>query len=200
VNLEVAGGGRATDDDLQLLRSLPIVQDLTLAYNDALSNECLKHVGKLKDLRGLYIAGCPRITDAGLSHLRDLSQLTSLQLVRCNMDGSGLVHVQKLPITYLILNYTQVTDENLAFVSSMSDLANLCMQDSAVTSRGLVHLRGLTKLWELDLNRTAVDDEGLVHLTGLTKLKHLLLSDTKVTDEGVAKLKEALPNLKQIDQ
>jgi hypothetical protein len=200
VDLGVEGGGRATDADLKLLKALPGLQGLTLDGNAALTNDGLKLVGQLRNLTTLFIADCPLITDEGLVHLRNLAKLQSVQLVRCNMDGSGLKHVKHLPISYLVLNYTPVIDEHLAAVAFMTELTVLDMQEAAITSRGLVHVKDLTKLWELDLNRTAVDDEGLKHLTGLVKLTHLLLSDTNVTDEGVAKLKASLPNLKSVDR
>jgi len=113
-----------------------------------------------------------------------------------------------------------LTDEGLAHVAALNDVASLNVRDTKITSGGLVHLKGLTKLERLHLERTEVGDEGIANLAGMVNLQYLNLYDTRitdkaldqltglknltrlyvwktgVTDEGVARLEKALPNLK----
>lgn len=167
--------GRVTDQDLAVLQSLP-------------------------DLRRLYLNGNHGVTDDGLAYLAELSKLQTLGLSGCTIRGAGLEHLKKLPIVDLRISGTKVTDDQLHWLESMSNLEKFVAERTPITSQGMIHFHGLKELRELNLNRTLVDDAGLAYLDGLTKLVHLYLSDTKVTDEGVAKLKAALPNLKMVDQ
>lgn len=86
-----------------------------------------------------------KVTDAGLVHLRGLSELKTLYL-----DGSS------------------ITDAGLVNLKGLTKLETLGLSQTAVTRTGLVHLKGMVKLQTLGLSRTSVTDSGLVHLKGLT--------------------------------
>ncbi len=131
------------------------------------------------------------------------------------LDGeSGALEVE------FHLRGKQLTDDGLAHVAVLDNVASLNLRDTQITGAGLVHLKGLTSLRFLHLERTAVGDEGIEHLAGLTNLEYLNLYSTNitdkslehltglkkltslyvwqtgVTDEGVARLERALPDLK----
>ena len=89
-----------------------------------------------------------QVTDAGLVHLRGLTQLR-----------------------LLYLNNTQVTDAGLAHLRGLTQLQELDLASTQVTDAGLEHLRGLTQLEWLNLDSTQVTDAGLEHLRGLTQLQ-----------------------------
>lgn len=111
-----------------------------------------------------------RVTDAGLVHLRSLTELRELQLDGTSVTNAGLTHLEKLPnLRILYLDGTNVTDA------------------------GLVHLKELPKLQTLGLSSTKVTDSGLAKLRELPKLKWLNIAETRVTDDGVKKLQAALP-------
>ncbi len=65
---------------------------------------------------------------------------------------------------------------------------------SNVSDNDLQYLSDLDKLRRLQLACTPITDAGLEHLRGLTSLESLNLTNTKVTAEGVKKLQQALPN------
>ena len=110
------------------------------------------------------------VTDAGLVHLKGLTNLEELDLGKTKVTDAGLEHLQGL-----------------------TKLQWLSLQDTKVTAAGLVHLEGLTKLQWVGLAETKVTDAGLAHLKKLTKLQSLYLGETQVTNEGVKKLQQALP-------
>ena len=83
----------------------------------------------------------PSVTDAGLEHLKGLSQLQSLTL-----EG------------------TQVTDAGLKRLTGLTQFRTLDLNETRVTDAALVHLKGLTKLSELDLHNTKVTNEGVKRL------------------------------------
>jgi hypothetical protein len=64
-----------------------------------------------------------------------------------------------------------------------------------LTDDGLAHLSGLTDLAELNLSDTPITDAGLAHLAGLKNLKYLEIRNTAVSDRAVARLRHALPQL-----
>jgi hypothetical protein len=199
VDLTVEVGSRATDRDLEVLLSLPDITYLNVGETRLITNEGLRIIGGLAQLKELDLSYCEGITDDGLVHLSRLHQLWLLSLVGCRMNGSGLRHIQHLPLRSLSLNWVPVTDDHLAAVAAMTQLSSLDMQETAITGHGLTHVALLKNLRHLDVNRTGVDDASLMYLFGLSKLTHLYLSDTKVTGDAVAKLRQALPNLQQVD-
>jgi len=123
------------------------------------------------NLTTLWLGSCEGVTDAGLAHLAELTNLTRLALA-----GTG------------------VTDAGLAHLAGLTNLTMLTLAATSVTDAGLAHLAGLTNLTILNLRSTGVTDAGLAHLTGLTNLKTLdLTACDGVTDAGVAVVKEKLP-------
>ncbi|MFP6610941.1 MAG: hypothetical protein VB835_01430, partial [Pirellulales bacterium] len=75
--------------------------------------------------------GFSKITDAGLEHLKGLTELKELLLYNTKITDAGLEHLKGLTnLELLIIRHTQVTDA------------------------GLEHLKGLTELEVLDLSDT----------------------------------------------
>jgi internalin A len=82
------------------------------------------------------------VTDASLEHLKEMTSLTSLDLVNTRVTEAGLEHLKGL-----------------------TNLQELCLPDSTrVTDAGLVHFNGLTSLQTLVLFNTDVTAAGLEHL------------------------------------
>ena len=73
----------------------------------------------LVDVRSVYLDNTP-VTDAGLEHLRGLTQLE-----------------------WLNLSHTQVADDGLAHLRGMTRLQELLLNDTPLNDHGLVHLKGL---------------------------------------------------------
>jgi Leucine-rich repeat (LRR) protein len=116
-----------------------------------------------------------RVTDAGIAHLKGLTQ----------MKGLGL-------------DYCRITDAELAHLKDLTQLQRLTLRGKEITDARLANVEGLTQLEFLWLGDCQVTDAGLVHLKGLTRLEHLYLVDTKVTHSGVVELQRALPKTQMI--
>jgi Leucine-rich repeat (LRR) protein len=108
--------------------------------NKPITDEDLKHVEGLSDLKGLEIPGTP-ITDAGLASVAGLTDLTLLDVSRTRITDAGLTHLQGL-----------------------RKLEQLRLDRDAITDAGLQHLKGLTSLKRLGLEGTAVTSEGVREL------------------------------------
>ncbi|XP_038828760.1 uncharacterized protein LOC120027798 isoform X3 [Salvelinus namaycush] len=134
-------------------------------------NHTLQIISGLR-LTQLTLPGRHSVTDAGLTFLSRLSLLSELDLT----------------------DYTHVTDHGvtqLATMTSLQELLELCLDRTAVTSRGVASLvTCLPHLQVLSLASTQVGDtvvrRGLVHCAQLFKLN---LSRTRITDHGLKFLK-----------
>ena len=67
-----------------------------------------------------------------------------------------------------------------------------------MTDAGLANLVGLPLGDWLGLGETCLTDDAVVHLVKLQNLQSLNITGTKISEEGVAKLRQALPNLKDL--
>ena len=137
-----------------------------------------------------------KVTDAGLQHLKGLTQLKTVHLPEAITDA-GLAHLQGLTqLQLLSLSETKVTDAALEQIKDLGQLKALFLKKTNVTDAGLKDLRGLSRLERLDLSETKVTDAGLEHLKGLATLKTLSLAGTQVSEAGVKSLQAALPQCK----
>lgn len=82
-----------------------------------------------------------QISDAGLVHLKGLTNIQMLDLQDTKISDAGLVHLEGL-----------------------TKLDWLWLSDTKVTDAGLVHLKALTKLRFLDLRATKVTAAGVKKL------------------------------------
>ncbi len=138
-----------------------------------LDDEALPHLARLYNLERLDVISKQPITDAGLSHLKHLSNLNYLSLTSTGVTGRGMIHLARLEnLETLELSFTRVDDA------------------------GLSHLKALKKLRKLELRYTDITDAGLVYLEGLENLRELDIRSTKVTDAALARLRRARPGLK----
>ena len=185
----------ATDADMAQCGELRHLEELWIAPDSAVTDAGITHLKRLSQLRILGLPG-PRVTDAGLAHLEGLTRLEALRLSDTQVTDSGLVHLEGLSkLRVLSLSGTQVTDAGLAHLRGLSQIERLWMCETQVTDAGLAHLRALPELKGLSLSGTQVTDAGLAHLEALPKLADVRLTQTSVTNAGVARLKRALPNV-----
>jgi hypothetical protein len=134
-------------------------------------------------------------TDAGLMHLKGMTNLETLDLHGTKVTDGGLVHLRGLNnLLSIDLRFINVTNAGLVHLKELTSLQTLKLHSTKVTNAGLVHLNKLTNLILLDLRGTQVTDAGLVHLKGLSNLKTLGLFDSQVSAAGVADQQQALPH------
>jgi hypothetical protein len=142
----------------------------------------------------LYFRGTA-LTDAGLKEIKDLKNLTALDLCQTQVTDAGLKELKDLKnLTALDLCDTKVTDEGLKELKDFKNLATLQLYNTRVTD--LKELKELKNLTRLNLGGSRVTDEGLKELKGLKNLTFLILTATKVTNGAVGELQQALPKCK----
>jgi Leucine Rich Repeat (LRR) protein len=109
-------------------------------------------------------------TDAGLVHLRGLTQLEELSL-----SGS------------------HITDDGLAELAPLTNLKSLDLDFTEITDAGLHHLLALKNLEILSLRETAITDEGMAVLARIPRLRTMNIEKTKVTPKGIFVVLRANP-------
>jgi len=141
----------------------------------------LRNVRHLKDLD----LNRTLVDDTGLRWLAQVTELESLGMPdACGDQGiSYLRHVPRL--RSLELSYTQVTDSGLQYLEHLTELERLYLGCTRVSDEGLKHLRGLNSLVFLALEETQVSDDGMEYLEQLPNLLELRLIETQVTEKGV---------------
>jgi len=83
-----------------------------------------------------------RVTDAGLQHLKGLTQLQTLDLSGTRVTGSGLEHLKGLAQLHtLFLSRTQVTDARLVRLKGLTQVKSLFLDDTQVTDQGVKRLQ-----------------------------------------------------------
>ena len=70
--------------------------------------------------------------------------------LKINVTDAGLKHVKGLTqLRDLYLDETKITDAGLEDLRGLTELRTLCLGDTQVTDAGLANLKGLTQLQEL---------------------------------------------------
>ena len=125
----------------------------------------------------------------------DQGQVIRVNLYATRITDAGLVHLKGLTnLQHLSLDATKVTDAGLGHLKEMN-LHTLKIPQHAKTDIGLKnYLRAVEPATELTLFDWQVTDAGLMHLKGLTSLQKLEIRKTSVTPLGVAELLRVLPN------
>jgi len=185
-----------TDQGLASVAKLPNLKALSL-LSTRITNNGLRHIKDLKQLRWLSLSGVGNIGNEGLVHLKDLKGLEDLSIEATHITAEGLIHLQemtKLRRLRLPNELQKGKPGSMKYLAKMTELIMLDARGLCADDSDLKAVRGMTKLKDLNLCYTKVSDKGLEHLAGLTELEDLDLFGTEVRGEGLKHLR----NLKKL--
>jgi hypothetical protein len=186
-----------SDRIAEVLPAFPELEELWLQRSQA-TDRAMRFVGRLKELKSLWIWYASDLSDAGVAELQGLHQLETLFISDGMLRDDTLKVLAKLPrLQKLQLQGNGFTDHGLKNLSGLTQLTNLWLGlgSGGITDEGLQSLSSLVNLQELELQEYAITDAGLHHLLGLEKLRSLWLSGTKTTHAGRKQLQVAIPGL-----
>jgi Leucine Rich repeat len=89
--------GQMTDELLERISRFDDVSSLELNGSPAVTDDGLRHLGRMRRLRHLDLGGC-RISDDGLAALRDLPELRSINLAWTGVTDAGIAHLSRCPL------------------------------------------------------------------------------------------------------
>ncbi len=95
----------------------------------------------------------------------------------------------------LSLPATEITDDGLFHLGTMTELRELLLQRSCINGDGLVYLKELPHLEVLNLSFTEVDDVAALHLLDFPALKKVYLFHSEVGENVVEALRAHLPEV-----
>ncbi len=211
-----------TDEDCRLLSRLQGLVWVSL-IGVALSDEGLRWLGQMPELRHLDLHRIDAITDEGVSHLESLKKLETFFCPSPLLtDASMEVFGGWESLLQVRLQGDHITDGGMAHMAGCARLTNMFIPPG-VTWRGVAHLHGLplvtlviwgnrniddralkklVPLWEqtptltgLDLGHTSITDTGLPLLRRLGQLTWIDVTADGTTEDGIRALKDALPKV-----
>ena len=134
---------------------------------------------------------------AKLSPLTDLRFLSFQSRSPERLTGSGLSHLRAMQkLRTLDFNGQHITDDALRHLRPLQQLNFVSLHNTKVTDAGMVHLKELKNLTAVSVSSTAVSDLGLLRLKDVPKLSNIIARNTTITDAGVEQLKAISPHCK----
>ncbi len=187
--------GEASDADIKLFAALVAMESLhvgpdilqpfegPLPKKPMVTDAGLAPLEKASKLRTLAFVNA-EISDAGLQHIGQLTDLTSLLLVRCaRVTGAGMARLERLNrLEYLNLSGSSVGDDGMRSIGGHGTL-RLLRLGWPVRPRGLAELARLTSLEELWIDKSVGDDD-LAAIGQLTSLGSLQCDDLRSVSDG----------------
>ena len=149
---------------------LESLRNLTLEYEDEITDEGIQHVENLTSIK--YIALPPRVTAVGLRRLTVLD------------------------LEMLAYNHSTITDPEMELICSFQNLKVLAMRGSTVTDDQLELLNSLSQLESVILDQTEISDSGLMHLADCSSLKSVSVDRSRVTEAGIDELATLRPDIR----
>jgi hypothetical protein len=183
-------GPKINDDWLPNLQALPHVPTTLDLEQSRITDAGLQHLGNLANVTSLSLKRT-NVTGVGFRHLHGWSQLESLDLEQSRVTDDGLQHLAGLTgLTSLSLKRTNLSGKGFRHLHTLSNLASLELNESLITDDGLQYLKMLASLKKLNLEKTKIGDEGLRHLASVPNLRSIALHETPISDAGLLHLKE----------
>ncbi|HEV3165255.1 MAG TPA: hypothetical protein VGZ22_14610 [Isosphaeraceae bacterium] len=146
-----SAGPEHVEAELEPLLHLRHLKTLDLSNFDSLSDRELSVVGRLTWLRELRVGSevsysdtiaHPHVTDAGIEHLGNLTQLRILSLAGTAVTDDGLARLQNFRVLEnLDLGGTDISDAGLVNLKVMARLQTINLTGTRVTRAGLDALR-----------------------------------------------------------
>ena len=153
------------DIDINRLAGLAGLETLSLAQTH-ITDDSLRVIAELTDLRNLDLFYCEHITDAGASLLRRAGGLERLNLRGTKISDSGVKFLTELTnLRSLDIGITEISDVSVELLEALPVLESLAIGGNRVGEVGISSLRSLTQLRHLDLSGAQVTDSGIWAVT-----------------------------------
>lgn len=163
-----------------------------LCHNTSITDLTLKNINQnfSHSLEELDVSST-KITDEGISFLKDCQKLEKLRLSKTAISDKGLLFLKACKqLKSIGLNGTTITGEGLSFLKDCKQLAGIGLSGTMITDQYGFHLSKLISLNSLYLGETQITDEFMYSLQNLKNLHFLSLEGTDISDAGIERLKK----------
>lgn len=128
----------------------------------------------IEQLKGVMFFTVP-LSDEDLSQLAGAGSLEMLALMKTNVTGSGLAHLEKAPLKFLQLSHPnpgrKLSTEGVEAIAACQQLEVLMLDLQPAAARQLDKLLKLQRLRSINLYATGLDDAGAMKLLDFPELK-----------------------------
>jgi hypothetical protein len=136
-----------------------------------MTDALLERVSRLDHITALDLEGSKSLTDDGLRHLGRLPWLRHLNLTGCGITDRGLEVLRRLPaLETLVLTWTQITDAGAGHLAACENLRNVDLSGTPSGDGAIRALAGKGKLRDFR-SGNGVTDSGLALLNALPVFK-----------------------------
>lgn len=162
------------------LRQLLANKNLKKLYLEGcgLTDESLEIVSQMSILEDLGLRDNTLLTDRGLGNLSRLKKLQILRFRGSQFSGLGIEQLVDLPITTLGLGFCELDSSAVNSIGKMKDLQGLFLVGTQITDESLSALIPLP-IEFLALSQTPLTDNCMNALSRISTLKHLRLADKR---------------------
>jgi hypothetical protein len=184
--------GYLNGGDCACLRGLTAIEGLELA-GTAIAGDALANLAELKNLRTLCLGAKTEFTEASLSHLDRLTNLTALSV--SSPTDAWLTHIGKLTgLRVFVLDGPEITNAGIAQLKPLQNLRVLDVSRTKIDDGCAAHLARLNRLQVLDVSYTGMTIDGLIQLRSLQNLEYLLAFGITLKPADIKRLQDAMPN------
>ena len=195
--IRLSGSPGIASEEWERLGRLPDLRWLVLEIT-TLDDHQLAVLASLEDLEWLETGGGGKVTNEGLRTIASLENLRGLDLGPSAWDGEGLRFVGEMTrLEELTLADDDVRDEDLRHLGNLTALSWLDIGQTAVGDSGLDHLATLGQIEALCLG-PGITDAAIARLIEFPRLERIEFLNSEVTDEGVERLVEGAPKLRHL--
>lgn len=178
-----------TNDGLKHLATLKNLRSLTIRRSQFISGAGLQHIGRLTELRRLEYDG--RLTGKSLVHLKDVKNLSHLEFSAAKLDANAIKRLATFPnLSTVSIQGGAVDKKSMANIVAIRHLKFLTFHSTSFQGDSLSLIGRCRKLRALHLRRVPVTDETMKEIAKLNDVRYLTLYSTKVTNAGIGHLGE----------
>ena len=199
-------GANFGNSGLKYLSDLRALKSLWLRGEDLkISDAGMRHIGGLTGLERLHLSRIDSVTDAGITYLKDLKSLRSLDVGKSTITEkavetiSGMESVEELWLSNNLKS--PMTDQCLSHLPKLRNLKRLHVlgaSNGPITDQGLAYLGTMSALRELSVcGGEGISDSGIGRLAALPRLERLMVTTDSqhVSDASLTQIGK-LENLK----
>lgn len=215
------------ESTVQQIGQLENLRVLALNHCD-IPDAWLVHLEGLRTLQWLELVNNPRITDVGLIHLRNMTEMRTLGLWMTSVSGTGLPHLRamhqldaiavrcaipspipecKIPadffgqmnsLTVLRLNRLNFAEGQIDGLHDLRKLKTLDLSWTNIVDQATKDIAKLPNLETARFEGCAITDASVRYLSASQSVKTLQIDDTMVTDECFQYF-ESMMSLERLD-
>jgi hypothetical protein len=184
----VLAGPHVIDDSLKELSAFKKLQVLGLKFTTRVSGTGLSHLKGLDNLRTIDLGGYRgvELSDDVLHALREIHLLHCCELAKTKGEGRP---ANAADVVWFTLPGGKVTEASIKELQEFSNIEQVTFF-GRLTSAGINDLNQLSTLKKVILSPQEVKDSGLKELKAVKNLRGLQLRGTQLTDTGLKELSD----------